>query len=817
MDASDVGLKAPIQVDMGVKGQDTGLYDTLHTDLSRYLYDCWQRAKTAKTEITERLLKCERQRRGVYDPDRAMEIAKTGGSDIFLRLTDIKCRAAESWIRDVMLGNNRDVFTLDPANEPEMPPEISAGIVELVQMEMQDVIAQGQEIHPEAFRVRMEQVHGRIIQNMRDEAATAAKNMHGKIEDQMNQGGFTPSFKEFINDFVTYPVAIMSGPTVRRKKVLRWGPGFQPIVVNDFVREFGRVSPHDAFPSPSSTSINDGYFFVRHRLTRSSLQDLRGVQGYVDSSIDQVLDRFGEQGFREWLMGDHERERLEGKSYSQMFTREVIEALEFWGSVSGKTLISWGLKKDIEPNKEYAITAWMIGPLMIKVAINPDPLGRRPYGMAQWNEVPGSFWGVALPEQMRDIQIMCNASARSLANNMSIASGPQVEIQIDRLPDGESVTSIFPWKVWQTTSDRTGGGQPAVKFFQPGMNAEPLMAVLQYFSRQADEVTGIPAYLYSGQTGSGAGRTASGLSMLMDNAAKGIKNAIGTIDVVVSGIVQRLYNHNMIYDDDISAKGDFKIVAHGATGLIVKEQLQAKRAEFLAATANEFDMGIIGVQGRAYLLHSVAESLQMDTRRLVPSDEELAQKQMAAQGAGQEGAAQVQAIQQQAQEQIAALQQEAGMKIQELEQTIQALEQQMANKRDEIDSKAGSEIQKAEVMANASIEVARIQATAKDELAPVIEQIKQVQQEIYELRIEEAAKMQVIEKDINDIRQMSEKDEAVNKRESQDENVSTQVLATLAQTQAALAQVMAAPRQTKIIEDKDGRAVGATSTIGGEK
>lgn len=757
------GLKPPVQVDMAVKGKADSLYDTLHSDLSRYLYDCWMRSKTAKIEITERLLKCERQRRGVYDPDKAMDIAKTGGSDIYLRLTDIKCRAAESWIRDVMLGNNRDVFTLEPANEPEMPMEVSAGIVELVQMEMQEVIAQGQQIHPEAFRVRMEQVHGRIIQTMRDEANTAAKNMHGKIQDQMNQGGFDAAFKEFINDFVTYPVAIMSGPIVRRKKQLHWGPNFQPIVVNDFVREFGRVSPHDAFPSPSSTSVNDGYFFVRHRLTRSSLQNLRGVQGYVDSSIDQVLDRFGEQGFREWLMGDHERERLEGKSYSQMFTREVIEALEFWGSVSGKALISWGLKKDIDQHKEYEITAWMIGPLMIKVAINPDPLGRRPFGMAQWNEVPGAFWGVALPEQMRDIQTMCNASARSLANNMGIASGPQVEIQVDRLPDGESVTSIFPWKVWQTTSDRSGGGQPAVKFFQPSMNAEPLMAVLQYFSRQSDEVTGIPAYLYSGQTGSGAGRTASGLSMLMDNAAKGIKNAISVIDLVVSGFVQRLYNHNMIYDEDVTAKGDFRIVAHGATGLIVKEQLQARRAEFLAATANEFDMGIIGMQGRAYLLHSVAESLQMDTNKLVPSAEELAQKQ--AQGAGQEGAAQVQAIQQQAQEQIAALQQEAGQKIQELEQTIQAMQQEMANKRDEIDSKAGAEIHKAEITANASIRVAEIEAGAKAELAPVIEQIKQVQQEIHELRIEEAAKMSEIEKDIEAVRQLAEQDKSTNTKE----------------------------------------------------
>jgi hypothetical protein len=250
----------------------------------------------------------------------------------------------------------------------------------------------------------------------------------------------------------------------------------------------------------------------------------------------------------------------------------------------------------------------------------------RPYEIAQWNEVPNSFWGTALPEQMRDVQVLCNASARSLANNMGIASGPQAEVQVDRLPDGEDVTAMFPWKIWQTTSDRTGGGQPAVRFFQPEMRAQELMAVYQYFSKQADEVTGIPAYLYSGATGGGAGRTASGLSMLMDNAAKGIKNAIASIDVVVSAMVSRLYMHNMMYDPDNSIKGDFSITCKGALGLVQKEQLNQARAQFLQMTANPVDMQIIGIGGRAYLLREVADNLQMDTNRLVPTPEMLEYK-----------------------------------------------------------------------------------------------------------------------------------------------------------------------------------------------
>jgi hypothetical protein len=143
------------------------------------------------------------------------------------------------------------------------------------------------------------------------------------------------------------------------------------------------------------------------------------------------------------------------------------------------------------------------------------------------------------------------------------------------------------------------------------------------FAKQADEVTGIPNYVYGSSGVSGAGRTASGLSMLMDNAAKGIKQAIASIDRVVSGGVNRLYIHNMMYDPDIYIKGDYNVVAKGALGLVAKEQLQLRRNEFLQATANPVDLQIVGMEGRAHLLREVAASLQMDTDKIIKEPERL--------------------------------------------------------------------------------------------------------------------------------------------------------------------------------------------------
>jgi hypothetical protein len=189
------------------------------------------------------------------------------------------------------------------------------------------------------------------------------------------------------------------------------------------------------------------------------------------------------------------------------------------------------------------------------------------------------------------------------------------------LADGEDLTEMYPWKIWQTTSDKTGGNQPGVRFFMPDMKAGELMGIYGQFSKQADEVTGIPSYLYGGSSGSGAGRTASGLSMLMDNAAKGIKAAVLQVDRVVEMVVRRFYVHNMMYNPDPYIKGDFKIIAKGAMGLMAKEAIQVRRNEFLAATNNPVDLQIIGPEGRAYLLREMASGLQMDTDKLVPTVE----------------------------------------------------------------------------------------------------------------------------------------------------------------------------------------------------
>jgi hypothetical protein len=73
---SIVLAKPPVEVDVSAQAPGGEGFEFVETELASYIHQCWDRAKFAKQTITERLLQCERQRRGVYDPDKAMEIAQ---------------------------------------------------------------------------------------------------------------------------------------------------------------------------------------------------------------------------------------------------------------------------------------------------------------------------------------------------------------------------------------------------------------------------------------------------------------------------------------------------------------------------------------------------------------------------------------------------------------------------------------------------------------------------------------------------------------------------------------------------------------------
>jgi len=593
-----------------------------------YLRECWDAAQMAKKPLENEMLRALRQRNGQYENDKLAAIRAQGGSEIYMMITEVKCRAAESWLRDILLDNGSPPWDLHATPIPDLSPtqsrEIQGEFAEKVLKMVQDLgQAPGKEQMAEMREMVAQDYRFRILR----ESQARADRMKLKIQDQFAHGGWEKAFNDFITDLVTFPCAFVKGPVVRRQRTLGWKmlPNGQTVVepIEKLGPEYERVDPFRMYPEPGIEDFNEGYIFQHHPMSRMDLADLIGVPGYDEDAIRKVLEIGNGQS---WINEDVEliKDEEERKYYSYMRPTEVFDALEFWGKVSGKMLLEWGMTEDEIPDsaKEYDANVWVVGNYVIKAVLNYDPLGEKPYAKTSFIKCPGAFWGKGIPKIIEDLQSVCNAAARALVNNMGIASGPQVEVNLERIPPNEDITQLTPWKIWQVTNDPLGSSAPAVRFTQPEDNAQTLMAVYERFSRLADDHSGIPAYVYGDLNVQGAGRTSSGLSMLMGAAGKGIRQVVMHIDMdVVKPIVERQFIYNMRYDEDESIKGDVEVVAKGAINLAVKETVNLRRIEFLNATANPIDIEIIGRDGRAAILREVAKGLQMDVETVVPSRE----------------------------------------------------------------------------------------------------------------------------------------------------------------------------------------------------
>lgn len=576
--------------------------------------------------ISERLIDSLRCYRGQYDPTKLQEISKFGGSQVYARITGTKCRAATALLRDVFLGGERP-WEVAPTPVPTIPDDITSAIDQLVMTEVVAMTQMGAPPDEGQIDARRRQLRQQAEKAAKKQAKDEAARSTDKLDDILREGNFYEAFAEFLIDLPIFPFACIKGPEVRRVSRLKWVNG-KPQMSQIPQMFWRRVSPFDLYFSPGASGPHEAEFVERIRLTRSDLLSVKGLPGYRDDQIDQVLERFSETGFREWWdTTDAERARMEDRERWPRTQTGLIDTAEFHGSVQGSTLIDWGMPvEDVpDPLAEYRITAWLVDRFVIKAQINPSPRQRHPYYMTSYEKVPGAMIGEGLPDVLDDVQQVVNATLRSLVNNLSISSGPQVVINDTVLQPGE-VDDLYPWKRWHVKFDpMISGSTKPIDFYQPNSNADVLLSVFEKFNALADDVSSIPRYMMGNEKVGGAGRTASGLAMLMGNAAKTLQNVAATVDrEVMEPLLCDLFDMIMLTSPD-AFRGDEQIVVKGVNYAQKREQDRMRQLEFLQLTGNPVDLNIIGIPGRANVLRSVANNLGLDHERVVPSDDDLQQ------------------------------------------------------------------------------------------------------------------------------------------------------------------------------------------------
>jgi hypothetical protein len=691
-----LGLQAILNRDAAAAPEPQAIDETSSMSaLASHVRAAWGRNKLSKERISLKLLDCLRARRGVYSPAQLQVMMSNGGgmNIVWADLTETKCRAASAWIREIVLPVGEQPWGIDPTPLPDLPKALKQSIVTKALEQAKQVMIQAAQASappepdpnappgapppPSPTTMTPGEFRDLVIslgEKLRDEAertvskiaAARAKRMEKQIADRLAQGGYAQAMDAFVEDFCTYPAAILKGPIYTRHKTLKWADGWNPQVSNNPAQTWSHVSPFDVYPAAASRSPQEGDFIERIRFRRDELFDLKGLPDYKDDEIDAALRDYSGGHLEGWLWTEAERQRLEQETmYMWLSPPGVIDALNYWGGVPGWKLKSWGVQGnaktgELEDTRDYECNVLICGKYILYAALNPDPLDKRPYLKACYDEIPGAFWGRSIPDLASTHQKMCNGIACALADNLAMASGPMVWVHADRFADGESTIDIFPWKTWQLKSDPSQGVNPGIGFFQADDRSGPLMATYEQWERRADDATGIPRYTYGNEQAGGSADTATGLSMLMNNAAKGLRRAISNIDLnVIAPTIEQTFTNEMLYNPDDSIKGDCITVPRGAAAILIKESAQQRRTQFLGMTGNPIDMQIIGLKGRAALLRETASAMELPVDDIVPSEEEMEQKE-AAQAQAAQAQAQAQAQAGQAQEQAIAQRESQG-------------------------------------------------------------------------------------------------------------------------------------------------------------
>lgn len=586
--------------------------EELNDALAAYVAKCFGHARDSRqaSGVDERIIKALRRRRREYDPEDLDLVAET--ANIYIPIIDLKCRAALSWMTDILANAEEQPWTMSPTPNPEIPDNIREVAIDNLK---EEILALG--ISDIGQITELAKKYKALAQQFVDvKASDATTRMETLVRDKMLEGGWLPEYQSFLDDVTTYPSAIMEAPIIRFRKQMKWRKN-KIVTEKVLTQEMERVDPNNVFPSFDSTNCQNGsYIILRKRLTYSFLYECKDMPGFNEEVIRELLEEFQHRGTRVDVNTDSEEDVLKERN-EQTADSEYIEALAYYGVVKGQLLIKNGVLVD-DPQRPYESVIWTINNRTIYAILNAHPLGVRPLYSTSFKKVTGSFWGEALPDILETVERMANAAARALARNMAYSSGAFGEYDITRLAeDEEQINVIEPGRLYRTEPSMTGGDGPAFRFHNIDSHAGELQGITESYLRLADDISGVPAYVLGNPNVAGAGRTMGGLSMLMGNAAKGIKQVIHNIDQdMIAPIVTVYYNYELIHGTDESAKVDAQVIARGSSGILQRELSQSRTVELLQVLTPY--AGNIPPEGMNVLLREILKSRGYNVDDIIP-------------------------------------------------------------------------------------------------------------------------------------------------------------------------------------------------------
>ena len=590
----------------------------------------YERCKTERLPHESRWLRQYHNFRGLYGEDTLFR--DTEQSRAFVKITKTKVMAAVNAIREILFQGNKFPLAVEPTERPDNiqeyahlePGNPNPNEEFSEEAEQQDVYGwDGDGKEPE-----LGATHHTLLAGLADKyqeaqliggpapdnskmpeikpAEMAARNMEKTILDQITETDGHIHLNKCLVELAMLGQCVLKGPFTVEKTLHDWEidpdtkePTYKPKTTKAPAVSY--VSLWNFFPDPDAKIMKEAeYTIERHKMSRSELRELAKRPFFRREAIASVLTQVPNYVDSWW--------EFKLRDAPVNVSRARYEVLEYWGLVDKNLIESHNIDLgfEMEDLEEVQVNVWICNHEILRCVLNPFTPAMIPYHSAPYEEHEYQFWGVGVAENMEDSQEIMNAFARLAIDNAALASNLVFDIDETSLVPGQDM-KVHPGKVFRRQAGQPGQAIFGMKFPNTFTDA---MNVFDRFRQLADESTGIQSVQH-GQTGvTGTGRTAAGLSMLMDAADRNIKGVIRNIDdFILQPLGEGFFHWNMQFNEDDSIRGDLCVKARGTSGLMDKAIKSQRLMQFLQIVSSP---ALAPFAKFEHIIKEIAESLDLD-------------------------------------------------------------------------------------------------------------------------------------------------------------------------------------------------------------
>ena len=617
---------------------DTVVTDINTSNIIPFVMERYNRADDYREQDEQRWLRAYRNYRGLYGSD--VQFTEAEKSRVFIKVTKTKTLAAYGQIVDVLFSNNKFPLSVDATELPEgvikdvsfdpKEPEELRGSTNLSSSPY-GFKGDGKELPKGATAKSLAGMLGPLEEKLKDvenlkaevgktpsaitfsPAMIAAKSMEKKIHDQLEESGASKHLRSTAFEMALFGTGVMKGPFAVDKEYPSWGDEGEYDPTIKTVPQVSHVSVWNFYPDPDANNMDEAQYVIeRHKLSRSQLRALKKRPHFRAQVIEEAISE-GENYTKESWEDDL-------SDYAPEHGIERFEVLEYWGMCDVGMLEDQNvdIPKELQKLDEIQVNVWICNGKLLRMVLNPFKPTRIPYMAAPYELNPYSFFGVGIAENMDDTQTLMNGFMRMSVDNAVLSGNLLIEVDETNLVPGQDL-SVYPGKVFRRQGGAPGQAIFGTKF--PNVSQENLQ-LFDKARQLADESTGLPSFSH-GQTGvSGVGRTASGISMLMNAASGSIKTVIKNVDdYLLKPLGEGLFRFNMQFDFDPSIKGDLEVKARGTESLMANEVRSQRLMQFLQVASNPALAPFAKFQ---YVIREIAKSMDLDPDKVTNNMDEAA-------------------------------------------------------------------------------------------------------------------------------------------------------------------------------------------------